>query len=236
MKYLHGYAAWTRRQASTANCGHAVAGGAAAVAIAALALWWFIATYLTVIEQVCCAVLGVTAVAVLTWGILAAGEARHRRWLRAACEDCRTAAAIAQVTYANGTRSGTVRTCGPCWKRAEAAATAADGRSPGWDWDRSGPGLPRVAEEPVPAPELRTDHIAPELSRPEPFVPQAATWEELEQRMDPAAEAAAIRGTLTAAPDNEPAEDEHTAAELARVLEQAAPAIVPPSQWTRSHP
>ena len=233
MKYPHslprpwrGYAAWCRRQASTTNCGPGpAAAGLVALGVIALGTVLLIERYLQVIEHTVLAALGVTAVAVLTYIVLAAGEARARRWRRTRCEDCAAAKAIAVVTYANGPRGDTVRTCGPCWKAAERAATATAGTGSTWDWDRSGPGLPRITEVP---PVLVREGI-PGLSAPAPDL--AASWL--------AAEAAQLRDGRAVAPDNEPASDEHTAAELARVLEQAAPEpprIIPPSQWTRSHP
>jgi len=93
------------------------------------------------------------------------------------------------------------------------------------------------------------DELCASMGYPEPPrwpAPEPAPLPPVQVWIDGAAEASALRGALAAAPDNAPPEDEHAAAELARVLEQSA---VPPGRdgtpgrvrwpergWTRGHP
>lgn len=140
MHPIRAYAAWTRRQAGTVNCFHfaaAVSAGVLALALLCYVCWDRIWPVLMVAGAVVLAC-GIAAALIVT--ALPGGPAALRPARRPApaprpvplCEDCGAAVAVAEVTYANGRRRGTVRTCAPCWTAAEDAAT---GPLPAWTQD-----------------------------------------------------------------------------------------------------
>jgi len=134
------YADWTRRQASTANCGHLAGAGLAALLFFVLGTAWFIERYQKVIMQVltvaaiaAASAAGLALLAGLALAVRAGLRWRARRQAAARlaaaplCEDCGARPAQAEVTYADGVRSGTVRTCLDCWQAAGARARRAAG-------------------------------------------------------------------------------------------------------------
>jgi hypothetical protein len=207
------YAAWTLRQASTANCGHAVAG---AVAIAAIAVVVVVRLYWAVIVEVAevvIAVAAVTAAVGLAYGgyrawralthrgaPLAAGGGWQPRTVPAVIPPAAPGQACArgcgrpadgEVTWANGVRSGTEALCAPC----QAATELADRMFLA--------GLDERRER------------------------EARTWPQLRDVPDPARydldQMAGPDGVpVRASEDNRPAADAGTAAELARVLRESA--------------
>ena len=126
MNLIHRYATWTRRQASTTNCGAPVGAGLFGLGVVALftiIYWPVIWPVLVVIFWTVVALAGACLLGLIGGGITAGIVARRRAVARAApaplrpmCADCGTRPATAEVTYANGRRSDTVYTCDECWR------------------------------------------------------------------------------------------------------------------------
>jgi hypothetical protein len=137
------YAAWTRRQAGTVNCAHYAIAPAVAVVLLVYAVIRYHRDIAEALGVAVLAVIGIAcfcAAASLAWGaVCALSWRRHRTRVRPLISDDEAASctldalltppcaracgrrAEAEVTWADGVRSGTELLCLPCWGETEAA-------------------------------------------------------------------------------------------------------------------